>query len=102
MVEHHMWGVCENPEALFHSSPDSTTAIAAGGSHWPFQIHSSCEELLTVLTIVTAPLSLLYRFVHTDNISFSRYIYLRKNKKQHCCKILCDNSLVSRVMDKRK
>lgn len=73
-----MWGVCENPEALVHSSPYSTLAIATGGSDWLYQIHSSCEELLTVLIILTAPLSLLYRFVHTGNIIFSRYIYLRK------------------------
>lgn len=81
MVEHLMWGVCENPEALVHSSYDSAIAIAAGGSDWPYQIHSSCEELLTVLIILTAPLSLLYRSVHTNNINFSRYICLRK--KQH-------------------
>lgn len=82
MVEHLMWGVCENPEALVHSSPYSTLAIGTGGSDWLYQIHSSCEELLTVLIILTAPLSLLYRFVQTGNIIFSRYIYLRK-KKQH-------------------
>lgn len=78
MVEHLMWGVCENPEALVHSSPDSTIAAAAGGSDGLYQIHSSCEELLTVLIILTAPLSLLYRFVQTGNINFSRCIYLRK------------------------
>lgn len=60
-----MWSVCESPEALVHSSPYSAIALIAGGSDWPYQIHSLCEQLLTVLVIVTAPLSLLYRLVCT-------------------------------------
>lgn len=64
-VEHLMWSVCESPEALVHSSPYSAIALIAGGSDWPYQIHSLCEQLLTVLVIVTAPLSLLYRLVCT-------------------------------------
>lgn len=64
-VEHLMWSVCESPEALVHTHPYSAIAIIAGGSDWPYQIHSLCEQLLTVLVIVTAPLSLLYRSVCT-------------------------------------
>lgn len=72
-VEHLMWSVCESPEALVHSNPYSAIAIIAGGSDWPYQIHSLCEQLLTVLVIVTAPLSLLYRLVSTVCCSlFSR------------------------------
>lgn len=61
-----MWSVCESPEALVHTHPYSAIAIIAGGSDWPYQIHSLCEQLLTVLVIVTAPLSLLYRSVYTE------------------------------------
>ncbi|XP_063753463.1 uncharacterized protein KIAA0825 homolog isoform X2 [Eleginops maclovinus] len=60
-VEQLMWSVCESPEALWRSNPSSAIAIIAGGSDWPYQIHSLCEQLLTVLVIVTAPLPLLYR-----------------------------------------
>ncbi|KAL7392198.1 hypothetical protein ABVT39_021043 [Epinephelus coioides] len=60
-VEQLMWSVCESPEALVRSNPSSAIAIIAGGSDWPYQIHSLCEQLLMVLVIVTAPLSLLYR-----------------------------------------
>ncbi|XP_040010197.1 uncharacterized protein KIAA0825 homolog isoform X2 [Xiphias gladius] len=60
-VEQLMWSLCESPEALVHSNPSSAIAIIVGGSDWPYQIHSLCEQLLTVLVIVTAPLSLLHR-----------------------------------------
>ncbi|XP_026200084.1 uncharacterized protein KIAA0825 homolog isoform X2 [Anabas testudineus] len=60
-VEQLMWSLCESPEALASSSPSSAIIIIAGGSDWPHQIHSLCEQLLTVLVIVTAPLSLLHR-----------------------------------------
>ncbi|KAM9858641.1 uncharacterized protein KIAA0825 homolog [Aulostomus maculatus] len=60
-VEELMWSVCESPEALLRSGPPSAVAILAGGSDWPYQIHSLCDQLLTVLVIVTAPLCLLYR-----------------------------------------
>ncbi|XP_074526836.1 uncharacterized protein KIAA0825 homolog isoform X2 [Halichoeres trimaculatus] len=60
-VEQLMWSVCESPEALVHSNPSSAIAIVAGGADWSYIIHSLCEQLLTVLIIVTAPLSLLYR-----------------------------------------
>uniref|UniRef100_A0A3B4Y314 KIAA0825 n=1 Tax=Seriola lalandi dorsalis TaxID=1841481 RepID=A0A3B4Y314_SERLL len=73
-VEQLMWSLCESPEALVRSSPSSVIAIIAGGSDWPYQIHSLCEQLLTVLVIVTAPLSLLYRFVHT--LCFCYFIYI--------------------------
>ncbi|KAK1893063.1 putative protein KIAA0825 [Dissostichus eleginoides] len=62
-VEQLMWSVCKSPEALWRSNPSSAIAIIAGGSDWPYQIHSLCEQLLTVLVIVTAPLSLLYRML---------------------------------------
>lgn len=64
-VEQLMWSLCESPEALVHPNPSSAIAIMAGGSDWPYQIHSLCGQLLTVLVIATAPLSLLYRFVCT-------------------------------------
>ncbi|XP_078106613.1 uncharacterized protein KIAA0825 homolog isoform X1 [Sander vitreus] len=60
-VEQLIWSVCESPEALLRSSPSSANAIIAGRPGWLYQIHSLCEQLLTVLVIVTAPLSLLYR-----------------------------------------
>ncbi|CAG5922288.1 unnamed protein product [Menidia menidia] len=60
-VEHLMWSVCESPEALVLFDPSAEITIIAGGSNWPYQIHSLCDQLLTVLIIVTAPLSLLYR-----------------------------------------
>ncbi|XP_077417736.1 uncharacterized protein KIAA0825 homolog isoform X1 [Vanacampus margaritifer] len=66
-VEHLMWSVCESPEALLHRDPSSAITIIAGGSDWPYQIHSLCEQLLTVLIIGTAPLTLLYRtFMNND------------------------------------
>lgn len=82
-----MWSVCENLEALVHSNPYSAIAIIAGGSDWPYQIHSLCEQLLTVLIIVTAPLSLLYRLVCTvscfylalkfkKKLSVTRYLFM--------------------------
>ncbi|XP_034396586.1 uncharacterized protein KIAA0825 homolog isoform X2 [Cyclopterus lumpus] len=60
-VEQLMWSVCKSPEALVRSNPSTAIAIIAGGSDWVYQIHSLCDQLLTVLVIVTAPLSLLYR-----------------------------------------
>ncbi|CAJ1068534.1 uncharacterized protein KIAA0825 homolog isoform X4 [Xyrichtys novacula] len=59
-VEQLMWSVCESPEALVRSNPSSAIAVIAGGADWPYIIHSLCEQLLTVLVIVTAPLSFLY------------------------------------------
>lgn len=64
-VNQLLWSVCESPEALVCSDPSSAIAIIAGRSDWPYQIHSLCDQLLTVLIIVTAPLSLLYRLVYT-------------------------------------
>nr|XP_019949157.1 PREDICTED: uncharacterized protein KIAA0825 homolog [Paralichthys olivaceus] len=60
-VEQLMWSLCESPEALLSANPSPAIAIIAGGSDWPDQIHSLCGQLLTVLVIVTAPLTLLYR-----------------------------------------
>lgn len=74
-----MWSVCENPEELVPSCPHSSITIVPGGSDWPRHIHSLCEELLTVLVIVTAPLSLLYRFVQTDINYYLLKMYLYKN-----------------------
>lgn len=62
-VEHLMWSLCESPEALVWRKPSSENSILAGGCDWPNQIHSLCDQLLTVLAIVTAPVSLLYRYV---------------------------------------
>lgn len=77
-VEHLMWSVCEHPEDLVPSCPQSSITTAPGGSDWPRHVHSLCEDLLTVLVIVTAPLSLLYRFVQTDTIDLPN-MYLYKN-----------------------
>ena len=74
-VEQLMWSVCESPEALVHSNPSSAIAIIAGGSDWPYQIHSLCEQLLTVLVIVTAPLSLLHRLVCTVCFNLKGPVY---------------------------
>lgn len=77
-VEQLLWSVCESPEALVHSDPSSEIAIIEGGSDWPYQIHSLCDQLLTVLITVTAPLSLLYRLVYLHsmflwfNLNFSK------------------------------
>ncbi|XP_056275657.1 uncharacterized protein KIAA0825 homolog isoform X2 [Pseudoliparis swirei] len=60
-VEQLMWSVCKSPEALVRSNPSTAIAIIAGGSDWVYQIHSLCDQLLTVLVIGTAPLSLLHR-----------------------------------------
>ncbi|KAM3867569.1 uncharacterized protein KIAA0825 homolog [Diretmus argenteus] len=59
-VEQLMWSVCDCPKALVCSDPCSVIAIVAGRFNWPSQIHSLCDQLLTVMVIVTAPLSLLY------------------------------------------
>ncbi|XP_047448436.1 uncharacterized protein KIAA0825 homolog isoform X2 [Mugil cephalus] len=60
-VDHLMWSVCESPEASVLSDPSTALTVVAGGSRWPWHIHNLCEQLLTVLVITTAPLSLLYR-----------------------------------------
>ncbi|XP_061133735.1 uncharacterized protein KIAA0825 homolog isoform X1 [Syngnathus typhle] len=65
-VEHLLWSVCKSPESLLRRDPSSAVTIIAGGSDWPYQIHSLCEQLLTVLVIGTAPLTLLHR-TFTDN-----------------------------------
>uniref|UniRef100_A0A3P9C9C5 Si:ch73-280o22.2 n=1 Tax=Maylandia zebra TaxID=106582 RepID=A0A3P9C9C5_9CICH len=65
-VEHLMWSLCEGPEALVCYNPSSVITIIAGGSDWPYQIHNLCDQLLTVLVIVTAPLSLLHRTFMID------------------------------------
>ncbi|XP_068594737.1 uncharacterized protein KIAA0825 homolog [Brachionichthys hirsutus] len=61
-VEHLMWSLCESPEALLHPNPHPADAI----TDWPSRIHSQCEQLVTVLVVVTAPLSLLHRIFMTD------------------------------------
>ncbi|XP_020561665.1 uncharacterized protein KIAA0825 homolog isoform X3 [Oryzias latipes] len=66
-VEHLMWSLCESPEALVWRKPSSENSILAGGCDWPNQIHSLCDQLLTVLAIVTAPVSLLYRTFITES-----------------------------------
>lgn len=69
-VEHLMWSLCEGPEALVCYNPSSVITIIAGGSDWPYQIHNLCDQLLTVLVIVTAPLSLLHRLVQYDHFCY--------------------------------
>lgn len=53
-VEHLMWSMCESVEELLR--PD-----AARGS-WMWSIHSLCNQLLTVLVILTSPLAELHRW----------------------------------------
>ncbi|XP_023129482.2 uncharacterized protein KIAA0825 homolog isoform X1 [Amphiprion ocellaris] len=65
-VDHLMWSVCDSPEALVRSNPTSAITIIGGGSDWPYIIHGLCDQLLTVLIIVTAPVSLLYRTFMID------------------------------------
>ncbi|XP_068166726.1 uncharacterized protein KIAA0825 homolog isoform X2 [Antennarius striatus] len=65
-VEQLMWSLCESPEALVYPSPCSVDAITVGPSDWLNQIHNLCEQLLTVLVVVTAPLSLLHRVFMID------------------------------------
>uniref|UniRef100_A0A1A8JAT7 KIAA0825 n=2 Tax=Nothobranchius TaxID=28779 RepID=A0A1A8JAT7_NOTKU len=60
-VEHLLWSVCESPESLVLIDPPSEITIKAGGSNWPSQIHSLCDQLLMILVVVTAPLSLVHR-----------------------------------------
>jgi len=52
-VEHLMWNMCEYVEELLR--PD-----AAPGS-WMWSIHSLCNQLLTILVILTSPLAELHR-----------------------------------------
>ncbi|XP_059406133.1 uncharacterized protein KIAA0825 homolog [Carassius carassius] len=52
-VEHLMWSVCDSVEELLR--PD-----AAHGS-WMWAIHSLCNQLLTVLIVLTSPLAELHR-----------------------------------------
>uniref|UniRef100_A0A671KD88 KIAA0825 n=1 Tax=Sinocyclocheilus anshuiensis TaxID=1608454 RepID=A0A671KD88_9TELE len=52
-VEHLMWSVCDSVEELLR--PD-----AAHGS-WMWSIHSLCNQLLTVLIVLTSPLAELHR-----------------------------------------
>lgn len=60
-VEQLMWSVCDSPEALVHINSSSVNNLNTGSSKWPNIIHNLCNHLLTVLVVVTAPLSLLYR-----------------------------------------
>ncbi|XP_057686985.1 uncharacterized protein KIAA0825 homolog isoform X1 [Corythoichthys intestinalis] len=60
-VEQLMWSVSESPESMLQRNLSSAITIISGGSDWPYQIHSLCEQLLTVLVIATAPLPLLHR-----------------------------------------
>ncbi|KAJ8414941.1 hypothetical protein AAFF_G00024640 [Aldrovandia affinis] len=52
-VEQLMWSVCDSPQALVR--PDSYTRP------WVSSIHSLCNQLLSVLAIVTSPLTALYK-----------------------------------------
>lgn len=61
-LENLMWSLCERPEDLVRTKPYAAIAKIAGASDWPYQIHSLCEHLLTVLVIATAPLPLLYKY----------------------------------------
>ncbi|PWA19513.1 hypothetical protein CCH79_00006814 [Gambusia affinis] len=60
-VEHLMWSVSESPEDVIQINPSSEMTIIGGGSDWPYQIHILCDQLLTVLLVVTAPISFLHR-----------------------------------------
>lgn len=58
-----MWSVSESPEDVIQINPSSEMTIIGGGSDWPYQIHILCDQLLTVLLVVTAPISFLHRLV---------------------------------------
>ncbi|KAM4578924.1 uncharacterized protein KIAA0825 homolog [Fundulus diaphanus] len=60
-VEHLMWSVSESPEDVVLINPASEITIIGGGSDWPYRIHSLCDQLLTVLLVVTAPISFVHR-----------------------------------------
>ncbi|XP_076010214.1 uncharacterized protein KIAA0825 homolog isoform X2 [Genypterus blacodes] len=60
-VEQLMWSVCDSPEALVHAGPSAAIDIISVKPNWPYQIHSLCEQLLTVMVVNTAPLALLKR-----------------------------------------
>ncbi|XP_034025938.1 uncharacterized protein KIAA0825 homolog isoform X2 [Thalassophryne amazonica] len=60
-VENLMWSICDHPEALMHFEPASGMPAVVGGSKRMCQIHCLCNQLLIVMVIITAPLSLLYR-----------------------------------------
>uniref|UniRef100_A0A8C6WXP7 KIAA0825 n=2 Tax=Neogobius melanostomus TaxID=47308 RepID=A0A8C6WXP7_9GOBI len=60
-AEELMWSVCESPEALVPFSSSSTSNPKTNSSKWPNCIHNLCNRLLTVLIVVTTPLSTLYR-----------------------------------------
>ncbi|XP_007562817.1 uncharacterized protein KIAA0825 homolog isoform X1 [Poecilia formosa] len=60
-VEHLMWSVSESPEDVILIDPTSEITIIGGGSDWPYQIHILCDQLLTVLLVVTAPISFVHR-----------------------------------------
>uniref|UniRef100_A0A8C6WXI5 KIAA0825 n=1 Tax=Neogobius melanostomus TaxID=47308 RepID=A0A8C6WXI5_9GOBI len=62
-AEELMWSVCESPEALVPFSSSSTSNPKTNSSKWPNCIHNLCNRLLTVLIVVTTPLSTLYRLV---------------------------------------
>ncbi|RVE68322.1 hypothetical protein OJAV_G00090880 [Oryzias javanicus] len=65
-VEHLMWSLCESPEALVWRNHSSENNRTASGCAWLSQIHSLSNQLLTILIIVTGPLSLLYRTFITE------------------------------------
>ncbi|KAM9810959.1 uncharacterized protein KIAA0825 homolog [Neosynchiropus ocellatus] len=59
-VEQLMWSVCDSLEVLLDADSSSSADITTGGTNWPSQIHSLCDQLLTILVIHTSPLSLLH------------------------------------------
>ncbi|XP_038125801.1 uncharacterized protein KIAA0825 homolog isoform X1 [Cyprinodon tularosa] len=60
-VEHLLWSVAKNPEDIILINASSEMTIIGGGSDWPYQIHSLCDQLLTVLLVVTAPITFVHR-----------------------------------------
>ncbi|KAM8866056.1 uncharacterized protein KIAA0825 homolog [Synchiropus picturatus] len=59
-VEQLMWSVCDSLEVLLDTDSSSSLDITTGSPNWPSQIHSLCDQLLTILVIHTSPLSLLH------------------------------------------
>ncbi|KAL1274734.1 hypothetical protein QQF64_027548, partial [Cirrhinus molitorella] len=70
-VEHLMWSVCDSVEELLR--PDAARGF------WMCSIHSLCNQLLTVLVIVTSPLAELYR-VFQGSLKFPEGVSSHKAK----------------------
>ncbi|KAM6965419.1 uncharacterized protein KIAA0825 homolog [Aplochiton taeniatus] len=65
-VEELMWSVCDSPEALVRPDPYPVALTVALGGGWRSAIYSLCDQLLTVMVVVTAPLPSLCGTLQSD------------------------------------